>query len=118
MTIIQSVDDRQALSALSAAILPFRTLSEDAPLPLSLLVTFIAVAKHGRITVNDIAKATGLKQSATTRQLQDLSVKNRIGGVGYNLVEQKIEGIYTVNSLTPKGHALATRMAAAMRRAA
>jgi broad specificity phosphatase PhoE len=39
-----------------------------------------------------------------------------VGGVGYNLIEQRIEGIYTMNSLTPKGREMARKMAGEMRR--
>jgi DNA-binding MarR family transcriptional regulator len=115
---IQTTDeqDKDSLAALLSAILPFRQLNLEAPMPLSLLLTFITVFKFGRITVNDLSKAIGIGQSAISRQLQDLSGKNRAGGVGHNLIEQRIEGIYTMNSLTPKGHELARRMAAEMRR--
>jgi DNA-binding MarR family transcriptional regulator len=118
MTLIQSMEeqDKAALTTLSAAVLPFRQLNDAAPMPLSLLLTFITVAKYGRITVNDFAKAIGINQSAISRQLTDLSSKNRIGGVGYNLIEQRVEGIYAMNSLTPKGRELARKMAAAIDR--
>jgi DNA-binding MarR family transcriptional regulator len=108
MTIMQSIDerDKDALAALSAAVVPFRHLNDAAPMPLSQLLTFITVARNDRITVNDLSKAIGINQSAISRQLADMSIKNRIGGVGLNLIEQRIEGIYTMNSLTPKGHAL------------
>jgi hypothetical protein len=48
MTIIQSIDERDkaALAALSSAILPFRHLNDAAPMPLSLLLTFISVASR------------------------------------------------------------------------
>jgi hypothetical protein len=109
MTIMQSIDrhDKEALDALTAAVLPFRNLNNEAPMPLSLLLTFAAVAKYGRITVNDFSKRVGINQSAISRQLQDMSVKNRVGGVGLNLIEQRVEGIYTINSLTTKGRELA-----------
>jgi hypothetical protein len=115
---IQSIagTDKDALAALSSAILPFRHLNDAAPMPLSLLLTFITVARNDRITVNDLSKAIGINQSVISRQLADLSIKNRIGGVGLNLVEQRIEGIYTQNSLTPKGRELAMKMAGAMDR--
>jgi DNA-binding MarR family transcriptional regulator len=119
MNIISIEDqDRAALSALSAAVLPFRQLNPAAPMPLSLLLTFITVAKAGRITVNDLSKAIGVNQSAISRQLQEMSCKNRFDAPGLNLIQQRIEGIYTMNSLTPKGHELARRMAAAMDRRA
>jgi DNA-binding MarR family transcriptional regulator len=118
MTVLQSLEehDKDALTTLSAAVLPFRQLNVEAPMPLSLLLTFITVARYGRITVNDLAKTIGINQSAVSRQLADLSSKNRVGGVGYNLIEQRIEGIYTMNSLTPKGREMARKMAGEMRR--
>lgn len=95
MTSNQSIDqhDRDALDTLTAAVLPFRNLSNDAPTPLSLLLTFAMVAKYGRITVGDLSRAIGINQSAISRQLTDMTDKNRIGGVGYNLIEQRVEGI-------------------------
>jgi DNA-binding MarR family transcriptional regulator len=120
MTIMQSLDqrDKDALDALTAAILPFRHLNDETPMPLSLLLTFAVVAKFGRITVNDLSRVIGINQSAISRQLTDMTDRNRIGGVGYNLIEQRIEGIYRINSLTPKGVALARKMAAALDRRA
>jgi DNA-binding MarR family transcriptional regulator len=115
---IQSIDDqdKEALAALSAAVQPFRQLNPDAPMPLSLLLTFITVVKYGRITVNDLSKAIGISQSAISRQVAELGIKNRFGANGMNLIEQRIEGIYTMNSLTPKGCKMARKMAAAMDR--
>src|ERR1700677_3625899 len=96
------------------AVTPFRQLNPAAPMPLSLLLTFINVAKAGRIMVNDLSKAVGINQSAISRQLADMSSKNRFGAEGLGLIEQRVEGIYTLNSLTPKGQALARKMAGAM----
>jgi hypothetical protein len=61
-------------------------------------------------------RSAGITQSATSRQLADLGSKNRDGGVGLNLIEQRVEGIFTRNSLTPQGRALARRMAGALDR--
>jgi DNA-binding MarR family transcriptional regulator len=117
MTIISIEDqDKDALSALSAAVTPFRMLNPAAPMTISMLLTFITVAKHSRITVNDLSKAVGINQSAISRQLQDMSVKDRFGAEGLGLIEQRVEGTYTLNSLTTKGQALARRMAAALDR--
>jgi DNA-binding MarR family transcriptional regulator len=115
---IQSIEeqDKDALAALSSAILQFRDPNSGAPMPLSMLLTFVTVARKDRITVADIATAAGITQSATSRQLADLACKNRLGGAGLNLIEQRIEGIFTLNSLTPKGCEMARRMAAAMDR--
>jgi DNA-binding MarR family transcriptional regulator len=88
----------------------------SAPMTISMLLTFVTIAKHGRISVNDLAKAVGINQSAISRQLQDMSAKDKFGAEGLGLFEQRIEGTYTLNSLTTKGQALARRMAAAMDR--
>ena len=107
MSIIQR-DEQAAMDFLASAIQPFAEMTGS----LALLATFVAIARKGpRITIGDIARATGLKQSSTTRQCQDLSNVNREGGVGLGLIEQKIEGLYRFNSLTPKGQALVRRMA-------
>lgn len=114
MTIIQSMaeDDK---AALSSAIFQFRDPNSGAPMPPSMLLTFITVAQKERTTVADIS-AAGITQSATSRQLADLGSKIRIGGAGLNLIEQRMEGVFTQNSLTPKGRELARRMAGEMRK--
>jgi DNA-binding transcriptional ArsR family regulator len=118
MTIIQSMaeDDKAALAALSSAIFQFRDPNSGAPMPPSMLLTFITVAQKERTTVADISTAAGITQSATSRQLADLGSKIRIGGAGLNLIEQRMEGVFTQNSLTPKGRELARRMAGEMRK--
>jgi hypothetical protein len=115
MTIIQSMaeDDK---AALSSAIFQFRDPNSGAPMPPSMLLTFITVAQKERTTVADISTAAGITQSATSRQLADLGSKIRIGGAGLNLIEQRMEGVFTQNSLTPKGRELARRMAGEMRK--
>lgn len=86
MTIIQSMaeDDK---AALSSAIFQFRDPNSGAPMPPSMLLTFITVAQKERTTVADISTAAGITQSATSRQLADLGSKIRIGGAGLNLIE-------------------------------
>jgi DNA-binding MarR family transcriptional regulator len=115
MSIISN-EDQAALSALSAAIAPFRQMNPSAPMTISMLLTFVTVAKHSRITVNDLSKAVGINQSAISRQLQDMSAKDKFGAEGLGLIEQRVEGTYTLSSLTVKGNALARRMAGALDR--
>jgi DNA-binding MarR family transcriptional regulator len=115
MTII-SHEDQAALSALSAAVAPFRQLNPSAPMTISMLQTCVTISKRDRISVNDLSKAVGINQSAISRQLQDMDAKDKFGAEGLGLIEQRIEGTYTLNSLTPKGQALARKMAAAMDR--
>ena len=111
---IQS-DERAAMDFLASAIQPFQELAGS----LALLLTFVTIARQGpRVTIVDIARATGHKQSSTTRQCQDLSNVNRDGAVGLGLIEQRIEGLYRFNSLTPKGHALVRGMAGTGRKMA
>jgi len=116
MTLSIEDQDKNALSALSAAVAPFRQLNPSAPMTISMLLTFVTVAKHDRISMNDLSKAVGINQSAISRQLQDMSAKDKFGAEGLGLIEQRIEGTYTLNSLTTKGQALARRMAAALDR--
>jgi len=104
MSIISN-EDQAALSALSAAVAPFRQLNPAAPMTISMMLTFCTVARYGRISVNDLSKAVGINQSAISRQLQDMSVKDRFGAEGLGLIEQRVEGTYTLNSLTTKGQA-------------
>ena len=75
MTIIQSMaeDDK---AALSSAIFQFRDPNSGAPMPPSMLLTFITVAQKERTTVADISTAAGITQSATSRQLADLVVRS------------------------------------------
>jgi DNA-binding MarR family transcriptional regulator len=118
MSIIQTADeqDKKALVALSNAINQFRDPATGSPMPMIMVRAFLAVAQRDRVTVQDVSKATGITQSAVSRQLSDLAGKNRNGGAGLGLVDQRIEGTATLNSLTPKGQILARRMAAEMRR--
>ena len=111
---MQSTTDqeRAVLSRVHAALLPIIEMSPT-PVSLAMITTFIAVAtKEGR-TVKDVAGITGLTQSATSRLLMDLSRRNKFGGTGLGLIEQRVDDFdprYMRNYLSEKGRALVRTM--------
>jgi DNA-binding MarR family transcriptional regulator len=117
MTLMQSTtttdEERAALSTLDSALRPFRELhTSTSPLPFSLLLTFLLIARNEGQTAVDLARAAGITQGALSRQLADLSDVNRHGGVGLGLVESRVEihdRRYTRTVLTEKGRALVRR---------
>jgi DNA-binding MarR family transcriptional regulator len=104
--------ERDALSRIHAALLPIIAVSPT-PVSLSMIMSFLTVAtKEGR-TVKDIAGITGLTQSATSRLLMDLSRRNKFGGTGLGLIEQRVDDHdprYMRNYLSETGRALVRKM--------
>lgn len=106
--------ERAALSRVHAALLPVIALSPT-PLSLSMILTFLTVAtKEGR-TVKEVSGITGVTQSATSRLLMDLSRRNKFGGVGLGLIEQRADDHdprYMRNYLSEPGRALVRKWSA------
>ena len=104
--------ERAALSRVHSALLPIIAVSPT-PVSLSMIMSFITVAtKEGR-TVKDVAGITGLTQSATSRLLMDLSRRNKFGGTGLGLIEQRVDDHdprYMRNYLSETGRALVRKM--------
>jgi DNA-binding MarR family transcriptional regulator len=121
MTMMQSNttdEERAALATLDSALRPFRELhTSTSPLPFSLLLIFLLIAKKEGSTAVDLARAAGTTQGALSRQLQDLSDVNRHGGIGLGLVESRVELTdrrYTRIRLTEKGRGVVRKIAGAM----
>src|ERR1700682_4637336 len=84
-------DERMALATLASALEPFREINGHVPMPLSLVLVFLLVARREGATVSDLARAAGMNQAAMSRLLFDLSERNRHGGAGLGLIEQRVE---------------------------
>jgi hypothetical protein len=61
------------------------------PISLALIQTFLRVAIHEGKTVKDIAGLVGMSASTVGKLLMDLSSRNRAGGVGLSLIEQRVD---------------------------
>jgi DNA-binding MarR family transcriptional regulator len=83
-------------------------------IPASIVQTFLAVALREGRTVSDLARSAEVTMAAMSRQLDDLSERNRRGGQGLMLVRRDESGVRTHVNLTLKGKALAKKIAAAM----
>jgi DNA-binding MarR family transcriptional regulator len=115
-------EDRSALSTLAAALKPFRDLGSVSPsmssMPVSIVATFLAVAKREGRTVSEYAKTANVSLTNMSKQLSDLSEKNRYGTQGLGLIEQRVEihdRRIVRNRLTEKGRTFARQVAEAMR---
>jgi DNA-binding MarR family transcriptional regulator len=111
-------EERRSVVALSRALEPFQALTTaGTPIPLSVIQMFLRVATRENQTVSDLARASGLPQSTITKLLQDLTWKNRSGGLGHGLVEQSADqrdGRLITSRLTTKGLGLVSRIAQAV----
>ncbi|MEK0083932.1 hypothetical protein [Benzoatithermus flavus] len=82
---------------------------------IQLLVTFLEVARGEGRTQVEIAKAIGLPESTSSRQLLDLGPFDRKKQPGFGLVDGRIDPMdmrVKRYMLTPRGKALAEIMAA------
>ena len=120
-TSIQSLadEDRSALSTLAAALKPFRELGSQFKnaMPVSIVSTFLLIANREGKTVGELANLAGIRLAQMSRQLADLSEKNRYGSEGMGLIEQRLSNEdhrYMRNYLTVKGRALIRQIADAM----
>ena len=82
-----SDETRQAAKALRLAIEPFVALNPN--IPASYIISFLTVAEKEGLPVNEYAKEVGLLKAVMTRHLLDLGERDRHGGEGLNIVEQK-----------------------------
>jgi DNA-binding MarR family transcriptional regulator len=112
MQSITTDQERSALSCVYAALLPLVEMSPT-PMSLSMALTFLTVATREGKTIKDIYKITGLTQPATSRMLMDLSRRNKFGGAGLGLIEQRVDDHdprYMRNYLSEPGRALVRKM--------
>lgn len=82
-----SDDVRQAARALRLALEPFIALNPN--IPASYIVTFLTVAEKEGLPVSEYAKEVGAFKAVMTRHLLDLGERDRHGGEGMNIIEQK-----------------------------
>jgi DNA-binding MarR family transcriptional regulator len=82
-----SDDVRQAAKALRLALEPFVALNPT--IPASYIITFLTVAEKEGRPVGEYANEVGMFKAVMTRHLLDLGERDRHGGEGMNLIEQK-----------------------------
>jgi DNA-binding MarR family transcriptional regulator len=115
-----STQERDSISKVHAALLPIIKLAtRTSPISLSLILTLLLVAKHEGKTVVELSKMSGLNPSATSRLLADLSHKNKFGGTGLGLINQRVDDFdarYMRSYLSEKGRALVRQIAGEMDR--
>jgi DNA-binding MarR family transcriptional regulator len=103
-----------AFGRLQLPLMAFRKVTHGAA-SLQLLVTFLEVAREEGRTQVEIARAVGLPESTSSRQLLDLGPFDRMKQPGFGLVEGRTDLMdmrvkrYT---LTPRGKKLAKIMQA------
>jgi hypothetical protein len=82
-----SDDVRQAARALRLAIEPFVELNPN--IPASYIISFLTVAEKEGRPVSEYANDVGMFKAVMTRHLLDLGARDRHGGEGMNVIEQK-----------------------------
>lgn len=82
-----SDEARQAAKALRLALEPFVELSPT--IPASYIVSFLAVAEKEGRPVSEYANEVGIYKAVMTRHLLDLGERDRKGGEGMNVIEQR-----------------------------
>ena len=78
---------RQAAKALRLALEPFVALNPN--IPASYIISFLTVAEKEGLPVSQYAKEVGMFKAVMTRHLLDLGERDRHGGEGLNIIEQK-----------------------------
>jgi DNA-binding MarR family transcriptional regulator len=78
---------RQAARALRMALEPFIALNPT--IPASYIVSFLAVAEKEGRPVSEYANDIGLFKAVMTRHLLDLGERDRHGGEGMGVIEQR-----------------------------
>jgi DNA-binding MarR family transcriptional regulator len=78
---------RQAAKALRLALEPFVALNPN--IPASYIISFLTVAEKEGRPVGEYANEVGLFKAVMTRHLLDLGERDRHGGEGLNIIEQK-----------------------------
>ena len=111
MTIISN-----EIEHLTDALLIFQKINTAGQRTLPLLVTWLLIARGGRITVGDLSKAVGVSPSAISKILDDLSYVDRRGNRGMGLIERE-RGIFQVSRVSTFGQGVLERMAGALRAA-
>ncbi|WMT73795.1 hypothetical protein [Bradyrhizobium sp. Ash2021] len=82
-----SDETRQAAKALRLALEPFVALNPT--IPASYIISFLAVAEKEGRAVSEYAHEAGMYKAVMTRHLLDLGERDRRGGEGMNIIEQR-----------------------------
>jgi DNA-binding MarR family transcriptional regulator len=82
-----SDDVRQAARAMRLALEPFIALNPT--IPASYIISLLAVTEKEGLPVSEYAKEVGMLRPVMTRHLLDLGERDRHGGEGMNVIEQK-----------------------------
>ena len=78
---------RQAAKALRLAIEPFVAMNPT--IPASYIISFLTVAEKEGLPVSEYANEVGIYKAVMTRHLLDLGERDRHGGEGMNVIEQR-----------------------------
>jgi len=82
-----SDDTRQAAKALRLALEPFVALNPT--IPASYIISFLTVAEKEGRPVGEYANEVCIYKAVMTRHLLDLGERDRDGGEGMNIIEQR-----------------------------
>jgi hypothetical protein len=82
-----SDEARQAAKALRLALEPFVQLNPN--IPASYIISFLTVAEKEGRPVSEYANEVGMLKAVMTRHLLDLGERDRHGGEGMNVIEQR-----------------------------
>jgi DNA-binding MarR family transcriptional regulator len=80
-------ETRNAAKALRLALEPFVALNPN--IPASYIISFLTVAEKEGRPVGEYATELGMFKAVMTRHLLDLGERDRHGGEGLNIIEQK-----------------------------
>jgi DNA-binding MarR family transcriptional regulator len=109
-----------AIASLHAGLLPIiRLTTKTNPLPLSMVLSLLLVAKHPGKTVRELAKMADISPNSASRLLNDLSDVNSFGGAGHGLIYRRVDDVdsrYMRAYLSEKGRALVRQIAGEMDR--
>jgi DNA-binding MarR family transcriptional regulator len=110
-------DQVKLLDTLRRAMEPWRDIRQT--MPLQYVYTFLLVATYEGKGVQEYADLAGVGQTTMSRHLLDLGARNRHMKAGFGLVESRAADTDLRKhriALTPKGRALARRLAEVMAR--
>lgn len=109
------MSNTRKINALMNAIAILR--DGDEQMQMQTAQVFLAIAIQPGITSKDLVKAVGISQSSVSRNTAALGEWHRLDKPGLNLIETRPdprERRRKVHYLTPKGHAVAKRVLAAL----
>lgn len=108
-------EEKRDLRAFHLAHDPFREIRAD--MPMQYVTTLLLVALNEGRGVNYYAREAGVSKSVMSRHLHDVGDADRMGKVGYGLVEHRPHPTQLRNVeiyLTPKGRAFMLKVRRAM----